>query len=196
MHSNKVKMIAWAGLFVLCLSSTAWSKNPMLPKTGHKKAASEGTENISLPKDLSATQIDHIIAGLSDEQARRLLIKELKLQAQKETSAEAKPEGIAGFIHKIKNLTTLLHTRVEYLHSGGRAAPQQVAGIYDFLGRGERGTKTVTRVILSVGAVLAAALLIEWLFVIYTTTARRHVTSTNPDKWSAKIGALDRKSVV
>ena len=145
---------------------------------------------------MNAEDIDHILPGLSDEQVRRLLINELKVQAQQETTVETKPEGIAGFIHKIKNLTTLLHTRIEYLHSGGRAAPQQVAGIYDFLGRGERGTKTVTRVILSIAAVLAAALLIEWLFVLYTTTARRHVTSTNPDKWSAKIGALTMRALL
>jgi len=190
MHSKNVKVIVWIGLLVLCLSSAAYSKNPMMPKTSHKKAASADTENISLPRDLNPEDIDHIVAGLSDEQVRRLLINELKVQAQQETTVETKPEGIAGFIHKIKNLTTLLHTRIEYLHSGGRAAPQQVTGIYDFLGRGERGTKTVTRVILSVAAVLVAALLIEWLFVLYATTARRHVTSTNPDKWSAKIGAL------
>jgi small-conductance mechanosensitive channel len=195
MHSNKVKMIAWAGLFVLCLSSTAWSKNPMLPKTGHKKAASEGTENISLPKDLSATQIDHIIAGLSDEQARRLLIKELKLQAQKETSAEAKPEGIAGFIHKIRNLTTLLQTRIELLRSGG-GGPREVSGVFAFLGRGERGTKTVAAVILTVAAVLAGALLIEGLFVLYTAAARRRITSSEPSGWVAKIGALSMRALL
>ena len=196
MHSKNVKVIVWVGLLVLCLSSAAWSKNPMMPKTSQKKAASGDTENISLPRGLNAKDIDHILAGLGDEQVRRLLINELKVQAQQETTVETKPEGIAGFIHKIKNLTTLLHTRIEYLRSGSRAAPQQVAGIYDFLGRGEHGTKTVTRVILSVAAVLVAALLIEWLFVIYTTAARHHVTSTNPDKWSAKIGVLTMRSLL
>ena len=64
MYSKNLKVIVWVGLLVLCLSATAWSQNPMLLKTGKKKAASEGTENISLPKDLNAIQIDHIIAGL------------------------------------------------------------------------------------------------------------------------------------
>ena len=199
MHSKNVREIVWVGLLVLCLSSAAWSKNPMMPKTDQEKVASADTENISLPRDLNADDIDHIITGLSDEQVRRLLIDEIKAQAQRETQAttgKPKPSGIAGFIEKIKNLTTLLHTRIKYLRSGGRAAPQQVAEIYEFLGRGERGTKTLTRVILSVGAVLAAALLIEWLFVLYTKTARRHVTSTNPDKWSAKIGALTMRALL
>ena len=161
MYSKNLKVIVWIGLLVFCLSSIAWSQNPMLLKTGKKKAASEGTENISLPKDLDAIQIDHVIAGLSDEQVRRLLINELKAQAQQETTVAAKPEGIAGFIHKIRNLTGLLQSRIEFLRSGARDAPQKVSAIYTLLGTGERGTKSVAAVILSVAAVLAGALLIE-----------------------------------
>ena len=183
MHSKNLKVIVWLGLLVLCLSSIAWSQNPMLPKTGKKKTASEGTENISLPKDLKATQIDHLIAGLSDEQVRRLLINELKAQAEQETTVAAKPQGIAGFIDKIKNLTALLQARIEFLRTGGSAAPQQVGGIYTLLGKGERGTKSVAGVIVSVAAVLAGALLIEWLFVLYTAASRRRITSSVPSGW-------------
>jgi small-conductance mechanosensitive channel len=196
MYSKNLKIIVWVGLLILCLSSPTWSKNPLLPKTGQKKAASEGTENISLPKELNATQIDQIIAGLSDEQVRRLLINELKLQAKKETSVEARPEGIAGFIDKIKNLTALLQTRIDYIRSGGGAARQQVGGIYAFLGMGERGTKTVTQVIVSVAVVLAGALLIEWLFVLYTAAARRRLNSSEPFKWTAKIGTLASRAAL
>ena len=195
MHSKNLKVIVWVGLLVLCLSSAAWSKNPMLPKAGKKKAASESTESISLPANLNAADIDRIMAGLSDEQVRRLLINELKTQAQQETTVAAKPEGIAGFIDKIKNLTALLQTRIEFLRSGG-GAPQEVAGIYAFLGRGERGTKTVAGVILSVAAVLAGALLIEWLFVLYTAAARRRITSSVPSGWIAKIGALSLRALL
>jgi small-conductance mechanosensitive channel len=196
MYSKNLKIIVWVGLLILCLSSPTWSKNPLLPKTGQKKAASEGTENISLPKELNATQIDHIIAGLSDEQVRRLLINELKLQARQEKSVEAKPKGITGFIGKIKDLTALLQTRIEFLRSGDSAAPQQVTGIYTLLGKGERGTKSVTSVIVSVAAVLAGALLIEWLFVLYTAAARRRITSSVPSGWVAKIGTLSMRSLL
>ena len=199
MHSKNLRVIVGIGLLFLLLSSAAWPQNSLTPSAGKKKADVKTDEKISLPKSLSAENIDHIVAGLSDEQVRRLLIDELKLKARQESqtaTGQPKPSGIAGFIESIKNLTTLLHTRIEYLRSGGGTAPQHAAGIYDFLGRGKRGTKTVTRVILTVAAVLAAALLIEWLFVIYTTTARRYVTSTTPDKWSAKIGALATRAAL
>ena len=155
MYSKSLKVIVGVGLLVLCLSSIACSQNPMLPESVKKKAASEGAENISLPKDLNPTQIDHLIAGLSDEQVGRLLINELKLQAQQEATTAAKPEGIAGYIEKIKNLTALLQSRIEFLRSGGTAAPQREAGIFFLLGKRERGTKSVSGVIVSVAAVLA-----------------------------------------
>ncbi len=196
MHSRNMKVIVWAGLLIFCLSSAAWSKNPMMLKTGKKKAASETNQAVSLPEDLSPTQVDQVVAGLTDEQVRRLLLNELKLQAQRETTVEAKPKGVAGFIDKIKNLTALLQARIEYIRSGGSAAPQQVEGIYAFLGRGERGTKTVTNVILSVAAVLAGGLLIQWLFVLYTAAARRRITSSVPSGWIAKIGSLASRALL
>ncbi len=196
MYSKNLKVIVWLGLLIFVLASAAWSQNPMMLKTGKKHANAESAENVSLPKQLDAENIDHIIAGLSDEQVRRLLINELKAQALQETTVEPKPEGIAGFIDKIKNLTALLQTRIEFLRSGGRAGPQDAAGLFAFLGKGERGTKTVTSVIVSVAAVLAGGLLIEWLFVLYTAAARRRITSSVPSGWIAKIGALSMRALL
>ncbi|MBW2517410.1 MAG: mechanosensitive ion channel family protein [Deltaproteobacteria bacterium] len=196
MFTKNLKLIVWIGLLFLYLGSTAWSQNPMLLKKDQKKAASGDPATISLPKDLNATQVDEIVAGLSDEQVRRLLINELKMQAEQETTVEAKPKGVAGLIDKIKNLTSLLQTRIEYIRSGGRAALHQTGGIYTFLGRGERGTKSVARVIISVAAVLAGALLIEWLFTLYTAAARRRIASSTPSGWIAKIGSLGSRALL
>ena len=196
MRPKNLKVFVGMGLLILVFASTAWSQNPMLLKSTKKGADAKNTENVSLPKPLSAENIDHIVAGLDDEQARRLLINELKLQAQQEKAVEAKPEGVAGFIDKIKNLTALLQARIEYIRSGGSAAPQQLEGIYAFLGRGERGTKSVARVIASVAGVLAGALLIEWLFVLYTAAARRRITSNEPSGWIARIGSLASRALL
>jgi small-conductance mechanosensitive channel len=193
---KNLKVIAGIGLLILVFASTAWSQNPMLLKSTKKQADAKNTENVSLPKPLRAENIDHIVAGLSDEQVRRLLIDELKLQAQQEKAVEEKPEGVAGFIEKIRNLTALLQARIEYIRSGGSAAPQQLEGIYAFLARGERGTKSVARVIASVAGVLAGALLIEWLFVLYTAAARRRITSSAPSGWIARIGSLASRALL
>jgi len=196
MYLKNLKVTVWVGLLLFVFASTAWCQNPMKLKIGKKHANAESAENITLPKPLDAENIDHIIAGLSDEQVRKLLINELKAQAQQEKTVDAKPEGVAGFIHKIKNLTALLQSRIEFLRSGARDAPQKVAAIYTLLGTGERGTKSVAAVILSVAAVLAGALLIEWLFVLYTAAARRRITSSVPSGWIAKIGALASRALL
>jgi len=196
MHSKALKVCIGIGLLLLLLSSAAWAQNPLKLKTGKKHAPVKTEENITLPEHLGAENIDHFMAGLSDEQVRRLLINELKTQAQKETAAEAKPEGIAGFIDKVKNLTALLQTRIEYIRSGGGDAQKQLDGIYAFLVRGVRGTKSMARVLVSVAAVLAGALLIEWLFVLYTAAARRRIVSSDPSGWIAKIGALTSRALL
>ncbi len=197
MHSKYLKAIVCMGILLICLmSSAAWSKNLLLPKTSKKKAVSEGTETVTLPKDLNASQVDQLMAGFSDEQVRGLLINELRAQALRESAVEAKPEGVAGFIDKMKNLTARLQTRIEFLSSGGSAVSQRAAGIYALLGKGERGSKAVTQVILSVAAVLAAALLLEWLFVRYTAPARRRINDSHPTGWIAKIGTLSMRSLL
>jgi moderate conductance mechanosensitive channel len=199
MYSKNLKVIAWVALLLLCLSTAAWSKNPMMFKTSHKKAAAQNAENISLPKDLTPAELDHFLAGLSDEQVRRLLLNDLDAQSQREAlekATRAKSVGIEGFIDKIRDLTASLQTRIESLHSGSRGAPQEMSGVFAFLGRGKRGNKTVASVILNVGAVLAGALLIEWLFVLYAAAARRRITSTVPSGWHAKIGALSMRAVL
>jgi small-conductance mechanosensitive channel len=196
LRTKNLKVFVGIGLLIFILTSTAWSQNPMLAKAGKKQADAKNAETVSLPEPMNSENIDQMIAGLSDEQVRRLLINELKAQAQKEMPVEAKPKGIAGFIDKIKNLTALLQTRIEYIRSGGTAVPEELSGIYAFLGRGERGTKTVPQVILSVAAVLAGALLIEWLFVLYTAAARRRITSSEPSGWIAKIGSLASRALL
>jgi small-conductance mechanosensitive channel len=190
------KVSIWIWLLVLLLSSTAWSQSFNKLKTGKKQADVKAEENYSLPKPLSAENIDKVIAGLSDEQVRRLLINELKLQAKQETPVEAKPESIAGFIRKMKNLIALLQARIEFLRSGSTAAPQEVFGVFTLLGVGERGTKSVASVILSVSAVLAAGLLIEWLFIFFTAAVRRRITSAVPSGWIAKIGTLSTRALL
>ena len=180
MSSKCLKAIAFIGLFVL------W----MAPATALSQKTSDKDKPVKLSQDLSASQIDQIIAGLSDEQVRRLLIDELKMQAKRENLAQPKQEGIAGFIERIKNLTVLMQTRIEFLRSSGKDVSQEASGIYALLGTGERGTKKVSEVILNIAAVLAGGLLIQWFFMLYTAPARRNISSVVPSGWKTKVGAL------
>jgi hypothetical protein len=78
MRPKALKVCIGIGLLLLLLSSTAWAQYPMKLKTGNKQAPVKTEENLTLPEHLGAENIDHFMAGLSDEQVRRLLINELK----------------------------------------------------------------------------------------------------------------------
>jgi len=165
---------------------------------GKQKPAADN-QAVKLPEHLGNEDVDRIVAGLSDEQVRRLLIDELKNQALQEAgrqAAKAPPTGMAGFITKIKDLTTLFQSRIDFLRAGGKDTSKEAGGIYALLGKGERGTKTVAGVIVSVAAVLAGGLLVQWLFVRYTATTRRRITSVVPSGVIAKIGALSMRALL
>jgi len=81
------KILVGIGLLVFLLTATAWPQKLTKIKSGKKQANVQTEENITLPRPLSAENVDHILAGLSDEQVRRLLLEELKAQALQEAQA-------------------------------------------------------------------------------------------------------------
>ncbi len=198
MRSRTSTVGIWTFIVVLLIGSAAWPQSIGKLKTGKKQGEAKTAENLPLTRPLNSENIDQIVAGLTDTQVRRLLIDELKSQAQKEargTAGQVEVSNSAGFVAKVKDLTALMQDRIEFLRSGGTRV-QKIGGIYTLLGTGEHGTKSVIGVILSIAAVLAGALVFEGLFVLYTATLRRRIVSTTPSGWTAKIGALSLRSLL
>jgi hypothetical protein len=71
------------------------------------KTSDQGSDDAgsdALPADLQPENVDSIIAGMSDERVRRLLIEELKKQAAAATPAATEPVGgLAGFIQGMRD---------------------------------------------------------------------------------------------
>jgi len=191
-HAGSAKVLMMLLLLVLVLlpcSAVTWA--------GQSKSATDAAA-VQLPEVQGVESVDRIVAGLSDEQVRRLLIDELKAQAQREAeqSGPAQPTGIAGFIAKTKNLMVTLQQRIELLQSGATAAPQQLSGVFALLGTGQNQGRSVASVILTVAAVLAGGLLVQWFFVLYTRDVRRRIAEATPAGWSSKIGTLAARALL
>ena len=78
----------------------------------------------------------------------------------------AQVSGIAGFIHRSRELVRFLRLRIEFLRSGVDVGfDEDMPEIFSYLGTGERGSSPL-RTILSVLAVFAASLIIDWLFIM------------------------------
>ena len=85
------------------------------------KAASQASDTVELPADLDSDGIDGIVASMSDEQVRRLLLQELKKQVEADKAVETKGEeigGLAGFIQRMREQVIFLRSRIEFLKSG------------------------------------------------------------------------------
>jgi small-conductance mechanosensitive channel len=183
------------GFLVFGGSVGAVSPQQLQMMTNQEKAASpEEADTVVLPDKLDSERVDSIIASMSDEQVRRLLIQELKKQAAlgaMERESKKEVGGLAGFINKTRELIKFLHARIEFLRSGvdvGIVADESPS-VFTYLGKGERGSNPL-RSIFSVIAVFAASLIIDWLFRRYTLKARRRIEDNPPAGWMAKIGSL------
>ena len=169
-------------LSLVIIPNIAWSSAP--PKVG---------EILSNEQSIEST-----IAGLSDEQVRRLLIDELKQRALDETSQEQSKEdigGLAGFIESVKDKVSSIQARIAYLRAGGTTELEEVPGIFTYLGKGEKESNPV-RAILSVIVVLVTGFMVELLFYWYTAGFRRRLESQSSEGWKSKTGALLLKVLV
>jgi small-conductance mechanosensitive channel len=201
-HLKLIQTTAITFILFFLVASSAWSagaQTVMAQSAKTDKAASQTSKTVELPAGLDSAGIDGIIASMSDEQVRRLLLQEMKKQAETDKALKSKEQeigGLAGFIHRMRNQVIFLRSRIEFLKSGVDVGfADDVPGIFTYLGTGEHKS-TPQRTIFSVVAVFAASFIIIWLFRRYTRTARHRVENHIPTGWVAKIGGLFFRSLL
>jgi small-conductance mechanosensitive channel len=201
--SQSTFFIIYFTLAVVLFGFSVWAASPqqLQMMTNQEKAASpEEADAVVLPEKLDSERVDSIIASMSDEQVRRLLIQELKKQAAlgaMERESEKKVGGLAGFIDQTRELIKFLRARIEFLRSGVDVGivTDDSPSIFTYLGKGERGNNPLIS-IFSVVAVFAASLIIDWLFRRYTLKARRRIENNPPVGWMGKIGGLSIRALL
>jgi len=163
----------------------------VLAKEKQKNEKAASSENTALPENLNSADVDGVIASLSDQQVRRLLIEELKKQAASEAQPSVKSQmgGLAGFIDDIKNKIDLIKEKIEFLKSGASGVDENLPTIFSYLGEGKRNAN-LTLAIVSVIIVFLGGFLIEWLFGRYTAGMRTKIKDTPPANWRANGGTL------
>jgi len=201
--SQSTFFIIFVTLAVVLFGFPVWAVSPQqLQKITNQEKATNPEEagTVVLPAKLDSETVDSIIASMSDEQVRRLLIQELKKQAAlgaMERESRKKVGGLAGFIDQTRQLIKFLRTRVEFLRSGVDVGivTDDSPSIFTYLGKGERGNNPL-RSILSVLAVFAASLIIDWFFRRYSLKARRRIENNPPAGWMGKIGGLSFRALL
>ena len=81
-----------------------------------------------------------IVAELSDEQVRRLLIEELRKQTKPAQPVEEEQAGaLVRFIRKIRFLTDVIHWRIYELRSDTGTDPEAIPHFFHLLSKDEGG---------------------------------------------------------
>jgi len=111
-------------LAAACFQANAFGKPPKLPKTGSEAAPVAA----KLPDNATPQQVDAFLAGLSDEQARRMLSERLKRDAEGVAASGAprvaeQGSGIAALFKSAEDSVGLLIRKLRAVFTGAETAP-------------------------------------------------------------------------
>ncbi len=184
----------FVGLFLW--SEVAPAKNGgalmLFPSTGSKKTQDKADKALpEIPADLDQAKINEILAGLNDDQVRRLLLRELEKSAAASAKKEEpkKASGLAKIAQQAEENITLFNKRLRDIQSGAKSVPDFLPQTYADL-RGKGGISNILLMFAAIVALLAVGLGAEWLFGRYTADMRKRLTASLPAHWTVKIKRL------
>nr|MDJ0668661.1 mechanosensitive ion channel [Desulfobacterales bacterium] len=174
----------------------AYALNPMLLKANEKSAEeAPAAEAPDLPANMSAADIDALMARLNDEQVRRLLIEELRAEAAATPSgASEQVGGLRGTIRGLENATQLYISRAYRLVVSLPNMPGDLKGTLDRLTDYEGLGRLMVMVFIAL-CLLATGWVAEKIFFRFTSGLRQRI-ETMPGMegilrfWGALINAL------
>ncbi len=192
-------LLTLVGIFLQTQPSVAAGPQQLLLSTANEKQQNAAQDNQSSePNRIDGKTVELIVAELSDEQVRRLLIEELRKQAKQAAPVKAeKTGGLALLIKKIRFVSNLIQWRIYELKSGAGADPENLPHLYHLLSKGESRQKPDPfKTIMSVIGLLGASLVILWFFKRYIAAFYRRIESATSADWKAKIGGLTLGSLL
>lgn len=193
-HSSRVfwlSLIVSLGLFFVGAPFPAEGKDPLtlLQMKGASKAREKSEKELpEIPADADRDRINSIVAGLSDDQVRRLLLKELEKSGAAAAGKRQKEEvdGVGAIVKRAEENVILFHQRLSELRAGAVAVPEFLPQTYSNL-RGKGGTGDTLRMFAAILILLIGGLAAEWLFGRYAAGMRNRLATSPPAHWTVKI---------
>lgn len=194
MRSGGWKAFLLSTSLVLLLSlgqQPAWSSGMDAVKmTSGKSDAGKKEKTIALPEHLDEQQINALLAGMDDEQVRRLLIAELKKsQASAEESQKPDVSSFAQVVAEVEGISVALRQRLNEIHSGAQATPEHLPKVFARL-HGDGGTRGALLTLAALLSLLAVGAAAEWIFRRFTREVRGKIEAMDSPTWWLKIKDL------
>ncbi|MCG8643065.1 MAG: mechanosensitive ion channel [Desulfobacterales bacterium] len=132
-----------------------------------------------------------VVATLTDEQVRRMLIQELKNQAPQIESSDPdnRNSRLVSFIHYFKNMVAGFQERMAFLRSGGSHEGEPQSSLFDYLAK-DADHFDPMETLFSISAILMGAFLLDRLFFRYTRSFRTRLKTGRRLGLSGKLGNL------
>ncbi|MEJ2363614.1 MAG: mechanosensitive ion channel family protein [Deltaproteobacteria bacterium] len=192
------KLILWSILLffgLLYCAQVGWSANPMAIKSLKGKKKSETKEEVQLPEDLSGDRIDGFMATLSDQQARRLLIEELKKKATAEAvtagAGESSERGssLRQFVDEADAGASAIFKRIRGIFRESASVVSQWRALIALLSD-KQGTVSLLITLVGLIGLIGAGLLGESLLLRLTENFRDQLLSSVPLGSLEKLGRI------
>jgi len=191
-----VMLAVFLGLLWGAEPANAKDKGAMMlfTSSGAKKTHEKSVQPLpEIPEDLDKTKINELMANLSDDQVRRLLIHELEMAAEALADAkkQATPEagGVARLAQIVERNINAFHKRLKDIRSGVAAVPDFLPKAYADV-RGKGGTSNILIMFAAILSLLGTGLGAEWLFGRYAAGMRQRLTASSSAHWSVKLKRL------
>lgn len=186
--------VFFIGLVLSASVASAQGKGGLLlfSTKGSQKSGEKSAKALpEIPEHLDQAKVNEIVAGLNDDQVRRLLIQELGKSSADSAVKPGKDRvtGIPGIVRNAEENVTLFHQRLKDLQSGAVAVPSFLPEAYANL-RGKGGASDIVRMFVAIVVLLAGGLGAEWLFRRYAADMRKGLIATPPSHWTVKIKCL------
>ena len=155
----------------------------VLPVPGFGKGM-PGVPAETVPDDLSADQVEPLVARMTDEAVRRVLVAELHRKAAARTASSAGGGGIGvalvQFRLRLERTTEAIRGLAAKLATGIAQLPSEMATSVDKLSGG-RGAAGLGTLLVHLAGFLAVGLGVHWLLSHYTAEVRRRVAAAAAD---------------
>jgi len=173
------------------------------PSTQKDAGAAEMTSGsnpediVTLPENYTSEQVDAILARLSDDQVRQLLIAELQKAASDQAADQTVDEDsglVSELLNEVEDGSGIAHNRMKAITSNLKNIPADIVQALGRLTEG-KGAFHLVWVIIVILAIFLAGFGVEQLFRRWTAHFRKKIESIPPMEgllkfWSALLKML------
>ena len=188
MRADLRKALILMMLFILMVASHAMAQaNPAAVTQMTKTASASNNPESKIPPNLSPEEVDAHLATMNDVQVRQELAQKLKKEAAAATPPIARGQPVDIFyrvadspvdiFYRFADSAAAVFSKIRSVFYGAHERPEQWNRAIGKL-TGDRGTSHLVGILFATALIIAAGLILKWLFVRVTRVVRNQLLET------------------